>query len=187
MQGFFIIHKARRSHGVVKGSIIAGDHVEIRRHECAVCVDRGGRPAHQYGHTSGCLLVGRKSIGQWGKGSKIFGWQRHFRKLFTPETPIVIAGERTAARYGRRMSKWSANRDRPDLGCRPQPNRSSTAELTALISGSNTVPRSTGLNSTLIWAVPARTTSFAPSPEFLSVTLTPRRLCRLAAIRAKPS
>ena len=73
VHSFIIIYKARCSHGFIKSCIIACDHVKIRRHESTVRVDRCGSPTDQYGHFSGCPLKSRKSIGQGGQGSKIFG------------------------------------------------------------------------------------------------------------------
>lgn len=75
VHGFWVIDEACRSHGFPERKIIACNDVEIGRHECAVRMDRGSRPANQHRHTAGCTFISGKSIGQWDKGRKICRWK----------------------------------------------------------------------------------------------------------------
>ena len=75
VQGLVIDHEACRSHCATKRCIIAGYHIEICRHECAVSVDGRGRTADQNRDTSDIFFIRRERIGEWSEGSKIF-WRQ---------------------------------------------------------------------------------------------------------------
>jgi hypothetical protein len=75
VQGLVINHEACRSHCAIKRCIIAGYHIEICRHECAVSVDGRGRAADQNRDTSDIFFIRRERIGERSEGSNLF-WRQ---------------------------------------------------------------------------------------------------------------
>ena len=85
VNGLLVVNETSGSHRGVEGVVIAGDHIEVGRHERAVRMDRSSSAAHQNWDRPGMSLIRSESIGERHERGEIFGRKRHYGALRRPE------------------------------------------------------------------------------------------------------